>query len=897
MQPLAVLCSLLLGASLLSAAEPQGLDYYLPDGAPKDSSITTPKAFLGYEVGEWHLRHDQLIQYLRLLSEESPRLAFEEIGRTHEHRSLVMITVTSPANHARLDDIQKQHLQLGDPASNAVPDERWPVVVNMGYSVHGDESSGANAVPLLAYYLAAARGSEISRLLDNAVILIDPCLNPDGFSRFAQWANSHRGRQLVPHDEHREHHAVWPGGRTNHYWFDLNRDWLLAQHPESQARLAKFHQWYPNVLTDFHEMGSKSTYFFQPGVPERKHPLTPIENVTLTQTFAEGHAAALDRIRSLYYTQERFDDFYYGKGSTYPDIHGGVGILFEQASSRGHLRESPHGEFDFSFTIRNHVRTSLSTLKAAVQERVSLLRYQQGFYRDALALAKAEPLSGYVFGETRDASRLREMLALLRRHGIQIHQLGKSVTLDGQAFEPASSYVVPLAQPQYRLVKALFETRTEFEDDIFYDVSTWTLPLAFGIPYAEAKSVGDDWLGSEVSGESEEPSSVTKLEEAYAYAIEWDDYFAPKVLYQLQKSSIRVAVSTAPLHLHLSDGERSFSRGTLLIPASRQKLSPADCAKAITKITSSEQLQVHTIGTGLTSQGVDLGSNRIRVLESVRPALLVGSGVSHYEAGEVWHLLDHRMGITLPLLETKDLGKLDLERYTHLILVDGSYAAWEKDEIEALKRWIKRGGILVTQKRASQWAAEKGLLNARFWKKEKPGNPKPGAEEHAHHHKKSESPEAKEDAKAPAAPLVYGDYHSNEDAKRTSGAIFQGRLDLTHPLAYGYRSEAVAMFRNSNLVMYPSKDPYATPLRYTENPLISGYVHAENLDRFRNQAGIVAEKSGKGAIIAFVDNPNFRAFWYGTNKLFLNALFFGQILEATESKAHDDASAAQDHHH
>ena len=399
-----LLLGILVAVTTLAAAKPRGLEYYLPAElhTDLDPDITQPKDFLGHEIGEWHLRHDMLVHYLRQLSNESTRLSFEEIGRTHERRPLVMLTVTARTNHERLAEIQKQHLQLSDPDSDAQPDESWPVVVNMGYSVHGDESSGANSVPILAYYLAAARGSDIDSLLENSVIIIDPCLNPDGFARFAQWANSHRGRQPVPHDEHREHHAAWPGGRTNHYWFDLNRDWLLAQHPESQARLTKFHQWRPNVQTDYHEMGSQTTYFFQPGVPERKHPLTPSENVALTQTFAQGHANALDRIRSLYFTEERFDDFYYGKGSTYPDIHGSVGILFEQASSRGHLRESPHGEFDFAFTIRNHVRTSLSTLQAATDERLNLLRYQQRFYRDAIALANNEPFKAYVFGETQD---------------------------------------------------------------------------------------------------------------------------------------------------------------------------------------------------------------------------------------------------------------------------------------------------------------------------------------------------------------------------------------------------------------------------------------------------------------------------------------------------------------
>ena len=233
---------------------------------------------------------------------------------------------------------------------------------------------------------------------------MDPVLNPDGFSRFAQWANSHKGYQLVGQREHREHQEAWPGGRGNHYWFDLNRDWLLCQHPESQARVREFQKWLPNVVADFHEMGSDATYFFQPGVPERRNPLTPLENVEMTSAIAGYHAKALDQIHSRYFTEERFDDFYYGKGSTYPDIHGAVGILFEQASSRGHLMESVNGTFDFPFTIRNQLVTSLSTVEGAVALKEALMDYQRRYFAAQVNEDK-EDTAGYLFGDAHDFGR------------------------------------------------------------------------------------------------------------------------------------------------------------------------------------------------------------------------------------------------------------------------------------------------------------------------------------------------------------------------------------------------------------------------------------------------------------------------------------------------------------
>ncbi|PTB99073.1 peptidase M14, partial [Thalassospira xiamenensis] len=264
---------------------------------------------------------------------------------------------------------------------------------------HGDEPSGSNAALLFAYYLAAAEGDAIEQVLADSIILLDPSLNPDGLARFAQWTNQHKSQNLVADSQHREHVQDMPRGRVNHYWFDLNRDWLLLQHPESRARIANFQKWKPNVLTDFHEMGTDSTFFFQPGIPTRRNPHTPEENVELTAALAEKHAAALDEQGRLYFTEEAFDDFYVGKGSTYPDVHGAVGILFEQASSRGHLQESINGDVSFPFTIQNQLTTSLTTLFGAHANKAWFLDYQQRFYKEAMAAAQDADFDGYLLQE------------------------------------------------------------------------------------------------------------------------------------------------------------------------------------------------------------------------------------------------------------------------------------------------------------------------------------------------------------------------------------------------------------------------------------------------------------------------------------------------------------------
>src|SRR5690606_31273070 len=442
------------------AAQPD-LSYYLPDGVTYNSAIPTPKSIIGHEVGEWHISHDRLVNYMYAVASASDRITIQETGRTYETRPLLLLTVTSPKNHARLEDIRKQHVQLTDPSASAsLNTKTMPNAVYMGFSIHGNESSGSNAALAVIYHLAAAQGPEIEKLLDEVVILFDPSFNPDGLHRFSSWVNSRRGMQISTDPYDHEHNEAWPGGRSNHYWFDLNRDWLVAQLPESQARAKSFHAWKPTILTDHHEMGTNATFFFQPGVPSRNHPLTPEKNLQLTRKIGEFHAKALDKIGSLYYTQEGFDDFYYGKGSTFPDVQGAIGILFEQASSRGHAQESVHGVLTFPFTVRNQFTTALSTLQAAQAMREDLLNYHREFFRNNMAEAAKDPVKAYVFGSAQDKYKSHHLAEIIARHDIDVFKLSSSQTLNGKRYESDGSYIVPLNQKQYRLIKSMFEKRT-----------------------------------------------------------------------------------------------------------------------------------------------------------------------------------------------------------------------------------------------------------------------------------------------------------------------------------------------------------------------------------------------------------------------------------------------------
>ncbi len=832
------------------------LSYYLPDDASYDPTIPTPESFLGYQVGEWHVSHDQLIQYMKVLAAASNRISIAEYARTFENRPLYLLTITSPDNLANIAQIQAEHLKLSDPEkSRSVDIQNMPVVVWMGYSVHGNEPSGSNASLLVAYHLAAAQGPEMEKTLRETVILLDPSINPDGLSRFASWVNSHKSKNVSADPYTREHDEAWPRGRTNHYWFDLNRDWMPVQLPESKGRLKQFHAWKPNVLTDHHEMGTNSTFFFQPGVPSRNHPLTPARTFELTQKIATFHAAALDQIGSLYYTEEDYDDFFYGKGSTFPDINGGIGILFEQASSRGHAQESIHGELTFPFTIRNQVATSFSTLKAAGAMKDELLAHQQNFYSSALTEAAADPVKAYIFGDVADKARVFHLAEILKLHQIDMFQPKEKVTINGVSHDPGHVYVVPASQPQYRLIKAMFEKRTSFQDSLFYDISAWTFPLAFNLTFEGLNAKSFNALRtSRVEDILFPAGEVIGGESSYAYAVEWDGYYAPRALDFLLAKNLRVSVATSPFtNAH---GKR-FNYGSILIPVANQPLQPQEIAALMQDIAAKDGIDVYAFQTGLGSESISLGSPSFENLRKPEIMLLIGDGINSYNAGEIWHLLDQRYDMNISLVSLESFNKINLSRYNTILMPDGNYGNITGGGKEKLRQWIGTGGVVVAMQKASRWLSDNNMGSLRF--------------------KKTEPDTTHNTAN-------YADLDNIKGAQVIGGAIFQAALDLSHPLGYGYNQAQLPVFRSNTLFLERSKNAYADPLVYTDNPLLSGYISNENLEKLKNTAAITVSAIGSGRIISLTDNPAFRGFWYGTNKLLMNSIFFGPIIKRDASR-------------
>lgn len=847
--------TLLLSMLAFTSTAQVSLDYYLPTEYTYNPNIPTPEQVLGYQVGEWHVSHDQVVMYMKELAAASDRITIEEYARTYEKRPLLMLTITSPTNFAKIPNIKADRSKLRDARqARNLNIDNMPIVMYMGYSVHGNEPSGVNASLLAAYHFAAA--NEIADDLENVIILFDPAINPDGINRFASWVNSHKSYNMNGDPNSREHNEMWPRGRTNHYWFDLNRDWMPVQHPESRGRIAKIQEWKPNLVLDFHEMGTNSTFFFQPGIPSRNHPLTPKKNFELTERIAQYHAKRLDRIGSLYFTQESFDDFYYGKGSTYPDVQGAVGILFEQASSRGHLQDSPFGPLTFPFTIRNQFTASLSSFEAAKDMRKEMNQYMKDFYAEAETEFTADVNKAYIFGSTADKAKTYHLADMILQHNIDLYRLKQNITINNVEFQADNAFIIPLNQPQYKLIKGMFEVRTEFQDSLFYDVSAWTLPMAFNLDYMALSSRIMNVAEVEElnNGLAMPEGEVIGDTDANWYAFEWHEYYAPKAAYKLMDKGYMLRVTHE--EFNVPNGQK-FRRGSIIIGRQHGHAEGDDMYATIQEVAKSTGLTIHALGTGYT-EGVNLGSPSMDVLEKPSIALLVEGGVASNEAGEAWHLLDQRFEIPITLLPLNLVDRADLKRYNVIIMPTGSYTDLGKSGAEKLKNWTNDGGTIIARGTAMNWLTQNEIGKFSFKKSEG----------------ENQIPKQKN----------YAEMEQARGAQVTGGAIFNVRLDLTHPIGYGYTNTDMYSFRSGNQFMELSDNPYANPLVYTDNPLASGYVYPGHLEKMKNSGGIRVSTVGRGKVIGFVDNPNFRAFWFGTNKLFMNSIFFGQTISTGSAR-------------
>ncbi|GHT62216.1 peptidase M14 [Bacteroidia bacterium] len=832
---------------------PHDINYFIPEGNYSfNQQIPLPKAVLGFEIGQQHADWNNVLEYMKALDSASDRVSIKQFGRTNQFRPFIQVAITSERNQKNLENIRQEHLQLTDANNSKKLDiSKMPVVVNLMYTIHGNEPSGVNSALVVAYYLAALQGAEIENLLDNMVIVLTPGLNPDGINRFASWVNSSRSFPDVADLSSREFSEPWPSSRTNHYWADCNRDWLMAQQDIGRNALEMYFEWVANVVCDFHEQGGDRSYYFSPGHPKRTHPRTPQLNQDLTSKLTAYSAKTLDKIGTLYYSKEGYDDYYYGKGAAYGDIHGSVSILYEQLASRGHLRPTRNfGDMSFASTIRNQAFSGISVLQGALALKKELLEYQRNYYQDIKDEAGKDPIQAYIFNARGSKAIAYHFLENLKRHRIDVYRLAKKQTIDGKNYNPDDSYIIPVNQKYYSTVKTLMENVTEFQDSTFYDISTWTFPHAYNLQYDELKSVSG-LLGEKIEKPEFPVGKVLGGKSTIAYIFENTQYYTPKLIVELLKNNLIVKVGSKPFTCPNNGKPLHFGYGTILVPAQYQPLKTDEIHRLISRLAAECGVDVYAVNQGLMTD-FDLGSPSFTPISLPKVAVIVGSGMGIPESGEVWMMLGQRFQMPPVLIDYNNLGSTDLNKYNVLVMADGTPTrALSQAVTDKITNWVDAGGILVATGSAYTWTNKAKLTDIKT------------------------IPAAKVDSSG------YKSYASRLGAtagNAVDGVILNCRLDPTHPLAYGYTQEKIAVFRTGSVAFERAKSAYVSPLSYLKTPYLSGCISPANLQRIAGSPAIITKANGKGQVIVFADDMNFRMYWYGTTKLFMNAILFGQLL-------------------
>ncbi len=883
-------------------------NYYFPKATKLDAAIPSPEKFLGYAIGTHYTRHDQLLAYFRELARVSNRVHVQSIGKTYEEREQIIVTFTAPENYSRLEEIRKEHITLVDP-SKPIIDSKAPVIVALGYSVHGNETSSGEVSLLTGYYLAASQDDETSNWLKEAVIFIDPSLNPDGRDRAANWYNSFKSFPEVADPLDKEHQEGWPGGRTNHYFADLNRDWLNLVHPESRNRVTFFHQWYPNVQIDFHEQGSNATYYFEPTPKRHESPIVPQFLYDENAVFAKYHAKALDEIGSLYFTKENYDNLSPIYGSTYPKFFGSIAATFEEASSGGIAKETPNGTLTFSFSIRNHLATSFSTIKAAVAEKANLFKIQKELFKNALEQGRANSAKAFVFGDSKDENLTQRFLNLLLLHHVNVYELSANTTLEAKKFEKGKAYIVPSEQPNFLIVHSIFEENI-LKDSIYYDNTGWNIVQAYGLQYAKINTA-DFVKGSPVTSAPLPKGEVEGGKSSYAYILGYTDYNASKALYQLLAKDILVKASFKTFTADINNAKKSYGYGTLVIPVAGQKISADSVYNLLKQVADLANVKFVAASTGFSVDGIDLGSSNIKAVRRPEVALAFGQGVTASEAGEVWFVLNQQLGLPVTKLDLQNFQRASLKRYNTLVLPGGNYTTWDKAVVDKIKAWVAEGGTLITFQNATAWAVQNELVREKLSETETaPGRGNntnqiasavavtagrngnntgitpavQGVQPPSQNgvsvpaERTAEVPAGRRSNAGPAERVDYINQQDVEGAKRINGAVFLADIDISHPIAFGLTSRKLFINKNGSTLLLPSTNKYASVAQYAEKPFVNGYTSRQNINKISNSAAIIFSQSGNGQVVLFADDPTYRGYWLGTTRLFLNSIFFSNLV-------------------
>ena len=821
----------------------------LDETAVYDSEIPNVEAFFGNAIGEMPLDPVRVSGYATVLARTSDRVTVEQIGSSYEGHHLYTAVFTAPENQARLDEIRD--FQRRRISGLPVPEDA-PVIVWMNFGVHGHEGAGLEAAPLLMHQLAAEISPEMDELLQRAVVIVVPLINPDGHARRVAFKRSF-SRNVVNRDINDRGNAMSPRGGGNHYGLNLNRDWLLVSQPETRAMVRAWQSWKPNVTADFHEMSTIGTYYFHPGVEARKNPLIPEQLRVLAGRFAVSNGRMFDTLGQLYYSAEGFDNMYPGKGSTYPQLNGSVGILFEAGNARSGEVDTRNGLRTLAENSRLHGLAGLETIRTSVKLRVELFTAQADFYEQALRSAGQDETAAYIVSSD-DLPRLARFFDLLDHHQIQALTLLEPVTIEEKVFKPGASFVVSLSQPQYTMIRTIFDRGTAFEEARFYDVSGWTLPDSFDLTYSALTS---GQLRKLDLGGAFEPRMELKPsldETTLGYAVAWDRLAAAGALYDMLEGGLIVRVAQHPTTLLVSGQAQLFPRGSLFVPVAGQAVGRQDVLEMLRRASSRRNVAVFSLESAdALEEGRNPGGRTFVPISGAPKILLVAKDALYRRiTGEIFFFLDQQAQLPVTLARIGDLGDVHLADYSHIIIGNDDYADTDTEQQARLVEWVEAGGSLIAIGSGARWVQQTFL-----------GIPP-------------------DNAFSSAAPAVQRADFEQRDALRAvdviGGAIMASDLDPTHPIAFGHQDRNIASMRTGTFVLRSPDDRLAMVAEYQAKPLLSGYASEIQLSRIASTPSIIALVHGEGRIIMFADSPVFRGVFPGMSQILTNSLFFASLI-------------------
>ncbi len=817
------------------------------------AQLLSPAEFFGYAPGDQFTPHHRLVDYFEHVAAESPLVTVEEYGRTSEGRPMIVAYVTNQDNQSSLDQYRRKNMQLAGIDKSETVDAAAKSIVWLSFSVHGNEAAGSESSPSVIYDLVDPNNSKTKAWLDNTIVIIDPAVNPDGYSRYTHWYARVAGTHANANFDDIEHQEPWPGGRTNHYLFDLNRDWAWQTQIESQQRMKLYNQWLPHIHADLHEMGHNSPYYFAPAAKPYHEYITEWQKDFQTD-IGKNHASYFDQEGWLYFTKEVFDLLYPSYGDTYPTFSGGIGMTYEQGGSGrgGRAVETNNGEvLTLQDRINHHKTTALSTVEMGARHSERLISEFKKFY----AKGPAGKYRSYIIKAGTQQSKIQALSELLDRQGIQYGTVSSDRSGSGYNYQTGGTtsfqaspgdLVVSADQPKSVLTQVLLDPESSLEDSVTYDITAWSLPYAYGL---EAYATTGAFKADESLSFLPQQNKM-KLRPAYAYIIPADGLSSVKLSGHLLNAGVTARTNREPVTF----SGRRFDRGSIIITRADNKSIQAELLDILNKATEDHQAEIIRLETGFADDGKDLGSGSMALLQQPKVLTVMGERVSALSFGQVRHYFDQVIGYPLTVVDISRLSRINLDDYNTIILPDGYYSI--SKHLESLSSWVAGGGKLIAIGSMTTSLADTDSFRLTSEVEE-------GQKEAAE----------KENKMADLAAR----YNHYSDAERESissfvpGAIVKLKLDPTHPLSYGLGEDYFSLRTSST--HFPMQTDAVNVGRIPNEPMTIGFIGSKVKKRIKDTVVFAVEEKGRGQVIYMVDNPLFRGFWVNGQILFSNALF------------------------